>query len=228
MRFNGFSKKGIEFLKELEHNNTKVWFEDNRHIWQQYINEPNIDFIEDMGETLQILVPTIKAQAKVSGSLFKIYRDVRFSKDKTPMKSKIGLLFWQGLGHRIQSSSFYMHYDKDEYFIASGIRNFKPELLKTYREYIKVEKHRVELHNIIEDLKEKDYMFPEPKFKRLPQGFPKDCKYGYLSLYGAMFSYKSYQIDDIFFSQEILDHAFKIYDDMNKLQNWVYEMTLSK
>ena len=228
MRFNGFSKKAIEFLKELSDNNTKVWFEDNRHIWQQYINEPNIDFIEDMGETLQILVPTIKAKAKVSGSLFKIYRDVRFSKDKTPMKSKIGLLFWQGLGHRMQSSSFYMHYDKDEYFIATGIRNFKPELLKTYREYIKVEKHRVELHKIIEDLKEKGYMFPEVKFKRLPQGFPKDCKYGYLSLYGAMFSYKSYPIDDTFFSQEILDRAFKIYEDMHQLQNWVYEMTLSK
>ena len=135
MKFNGFKKKGIEFLEELNKNNTKVWFEKNRHIWQQYINEPNIDFVEDMGETLQILVPTIKAKAKVGGSLFKIYRDVRFSKDKTPMKSKIGILFWQGLGHKMQSSCFYMHYDKDEYFIAAGIRNFKPVLLKTYREY---------------------------------------------------------------------------------------------
>ena len=228
MKFNGFNKRAIEFLKELNDNNTKVWFEDHRHIWQQYINDPNLDFIEDMGETLQILVPTIKAKPKVSGSLFKIYRDVRFSKDKTPMKSKIGLLFWQGLGHRMQSSSFYMHYDKDEYFIATGIRNFKPELLKIYREYIKVEKHRVELHNIIEDLKEKGYLFPETKFKRTPQGFPKGAKYGYLSLYGAMFSYKSSPINDIFFSPEILDHTFKIYDDMRHLQKWVYEMTLYK
>lgn len=227
MKFNGFSKKGIEFLEELGENNAKVWFEDNRHIWKQYINEPNIDFVEDMGETLQILVPTIKAQAKVSGSLFKIYRDVRFSKDKTPMKSKIGLLFWQGLGHRMQSSSFYMHYDKDEYFIASGIRNFKPPLLKTYREYIKIEKNRVELHNILEDLKSKGYLLPEPKFKRVPQGFDKNSSHIYLSLYGAMFAYKQYPIDNTFFSIEILDLSFKIYDDMRALQKWVYEMTLT-
>ena len=136
MQFNGFQKEGIDFLKNLSVNNTKEWFEDHRHIWQKTIQEPNISFIEDMGETLQILVPNIKFNPKVSASLFKIYRDVRFSKDKTPMKSKIGLLFWQGSGHRMQSSSFYMHYTKDEYFIASGIRGFKPPLLKTYREYI--------------------------------------------------------------------------------------------
>ena len=112
MIFRGFKKAGIEFLKELSQNNSKVWFEDHRHIWQREINEPNIDFIEEMGETLQILVPTIHFKPKVGGSLFKIYRDIRFSGDKTPMKSKIGLLFWQGKGHRMQSSSFYMHYDK--------------------------------------------------------------------------------------------------------------------
>lgn len=227
MKFNGFNKKGIVFLNELNHNNSKVWFEDNRHIWEQTILEPNKAFIEDMGETLQILVPTIKALPKVSGSLFKIYRDVRFSKDKTPMKDKIGLLFWQGLGHRMQSSSFYMHYDKNEYFIASGIRNFKPPLLKTYREYIKNDKHRLELHNIIEDLKSKGYSFPEQKFKRTPQGFTKDGEHLYLSLYGAMFGYKKYPIDDIFFSVELLDLAFELYDDMKDLQKWVYNMTLS-
>ncbi len=227
MKFNGFSKKTIEFLTELHENNTKVWFEDHRYIWQKYINEPNIEFIEDMGETLQILVPTIKAKPKVSGSLFKIYRDVRFSKDKTPMKSKIGLLFWQGLGHRMQSSSFYMHYDKEQYFIASGIRNFKPELLKIYREYIKIENNREELHHIIEDLKQKGYQFPDLKFKRLPQGFTKDLEYNYLSLYGAMYSYKVYPIDEIFYSSKLLDRAFKIYDDMRHLQKWVYDMTQS-
>ena len=227
MKFNGFNKKGIEFLKELSLNNTKVWFEDRRHIWEKEIHEPNINFIEDMGETLQILVPTINARPKVSGSLFKIYRDVRFSKDKTPMKSKIGLLFWQGQGHRMQSSSFYMHYDKDEYFIASGIRNFKPPLLKTYRAYLKDIKKADELDAILEELKYKGYDLPEPQFKRIPQGFDKEYKNIYLSLYGAMYAYKSFPIDDMFFKVELLDRAFKIYDDMRHLQKWVYEMTLT-
>jgi uncharacterized protein (TIGR02453 family) len=228
MKFNGFKQKGIEFLKELSVNNTKVWFEDHRYIWQKEINEPNIDFIEDMGETLQILVPTITAVPKVSKSLFKIYRDVRFSKDKTPIKSKIGLLFWQGQTHRMQSSSFYMHYDKDEYFIATGIRNFKPELLKTYRNYLKVEKHRTALHNILEDLKSKGYMLPEPKFKKINPMYNKDDLHIYLTLYGAMFAYKIFPIDDVFYSVEFLDRAFSIYEDMYALHQWVYKMTIEE
>ena len=137
MSFQGFSKKGIKFLKDLSKNSTKVWFEDHRHIWEDEIQKQTKDYVQEMGETLQILVPSINFNPKVSGSLFKIYRDVRFSKDKTPMKSKIGILFWQGTSHRMQSSSFYMHFDKDEYFIATGIRNFKQPLLKTFREYLK-------------------------------------------------------------------------------------------
>ena len=114
MAFNGFKKEAITFLKDLDKNNSKVWFEDHRHIWQKNILEPNVDLVEEMGETLQILVPTIKAIPKASASLFKIYRDTRFSKDKTPMKDKIGILFWQGTAHRMSSSSYYFFYNKDE------------------------------------------------------------------------------------------------------------------
>jgi len=227
MQFNGFSKKGIKFLKELETNNTKVWFENHRSIWEKYILLPNQNFIQEMGETLQIIVPTIHYKPKVSGSLFRIYRDVRFSKDKTPMKSKIGLLFWQGSAHRMQSSSFYMHYDKDNYFIASGIRAFKPPLLKTYRAYIKHHKYRASLHMILENLKSKGYCFSEPKYKKVPAEFIKDGEYMYLTKQACMFSYIEYKIDDTFFSIDIIDRVFKVYQDMAELQKWVYEMSLT-
>ena len=227
MLFNGFKKEGIEFLIELDKNNSKVWFEQNRHIWEKTILSPNKAFIEDMGETLQILVPTIKALPKVSGSLFKIYRDVRFSKDRTAMKDKIGLLFWQGLGHRMQSSSFYMHYTKENYFVASGIRSFKSPLLKTYRKYIKHEKHRDSLHLILEELKNKGYNYSQEKYKRVPKDFTGDETHLYLTKLDSLFSYIEYEIDDVFYSVELLDKLFKIYDDMKELQAWVYEMTLT-
>ncbi len=227
MQFKGFSKKGIKFLKDLSKNNTKVWFEDHRDIYENKIKNITESYVQEMGETLQILVPSINFSPKVSKSLFKIYRDVRFSKDKTPIKSKIGILFWQGTGHRMQSSSFYMHFDKDEYFIASGIRNFKQPLLKTFREYLKNDEKREELHNILEDIKAKGYDLPEAKFKRLPRGISKEDTYLYLYFFGAMFAYKTFKIDNVFYSEEILDKAFKIYDDMRYLQAWVYEMTLT-
>ena len=226
--FKGFSKDGIEFLKELKNNNSKEWFLNHKYIWERSILEPNRAFVKDMGETLQILVPTINALPKVGGSLFRIYRDTRFSKDKTPMKSRIGLLFWQGKNHRMQSSSFYMHYDENEYFIAAGIRNFKPPLLKIYREYIQDEKKREELDQILQNLISKGYFLPELKYKRLPRGFKRDDNYTYLALYGAMFAYRIFPIDDIFFSEELIDRVFDIYQDMSKLQQWVYEMGSSR
>ncbi|MCF6172473.1 MAG: DUF2461 domain-containing protein [Campylobacteraceae bacterium] len=227
MQFDGFKKEGTEFLKELKQNNSKEWFELHRYVWEQNILKPNISFIKDMGETLQILVPTINALPKVGGSLFRIYRDTRFSKDKTPMKSKIGLLFWQGKSHRMQSSSFYMHYDENEYFVASGIRNFKPPLLKAYRQYIQNEKHAKSLHLILKDLSSKGYNLPEPKYKRIPRDLDIHSDFAYLSLFGALFAYKNFKIADMFYKQELLDRLFNIYNDMLNLQKWVYDMEVN-
>ena len=227
LMFNGFSKKGIEFLQELSINNKKEWFEDNRHIWEDEIKKQTEDYVQDMGETLQILVPTINFKPKVSKSLFKIYRDVRFSKDKTPMKSKIGILFWQGDGHRMQSSSFYLHFDKDRYFVATGIRNFKQELLKTYRQYIKNDIRREELHNILEDLKTKGYKLPQPKFVRIPRGCDINDTYSYLYFYGAMFAYVERKITSRFYSSKFMNYSFEIYSNMHELQKWLYQMTLT-
>ena len=230
MNFNGFSKEGINFLKELEENNTKIWFENNRYIWESEIRKINEDFVTDMGETLQILDPNINFVPKVGKSLFKIYRDVRFSNDKTPLKSKIGIMFYSGQSHRMQCSSFYMHYTKDSYFIATGIRNFKPELLKHYREYLKNENKRLELYNILEILKKKGYKLPPFKYKNIPKTLTeyKDEEHIDLSLYGAMFSYCEFKIDKIFYINDILNKAFKIYEDMSDLYMWVYKMTASK
>ena len=77
----------------------------------------------------------------------------------------------------------------------------------------------------MEDLKEKGYSLPEPKYKRIPAIYDKEDENIYLSLYGAMFAYKEFPIDDIFYSVELLDRAFAIYEDMYDLQQWVYKMT---
>ena len=225
MSFNGFKKEALELLAKFEANNTKEYFESKRSDYEKYILEPNKAYVQEMGEVLQILVPNINAVPKVNKSLFKIYRDSRFHPSE-PIKSKIGIIMWQGAGHRMQSSSFYMHYSKDEVFVAAGIRNFKPPLLASYREYIQDNIKRQELHQILDNLKEKGYNIPEPKFKRYPRDTNPDDTYSYLYKMGAIYAYKSFKPDSIFFSEKIIDRNFKIYQDMFNLQQWVYEMTL--
>lgn len=223
--FLGFPKEGLEFLNNIIVNNSKEWLDANRSDYERYIVAPNKAYVEEMGEYLQILVPNIKAIPNTNKSLFRIYRDARFHLSD-PIKTRIGIILWQGSGHRMQSSSFYMHYDPQEIFVAAGIRNFKPTLLAAYREYIQNTQRRTELHNILEALKEKGYLIPEVKYKRMPRGCNKEDSNSYLYLMGAMFSYTTSTPDKTFYSEAIIDKNFKIYEEMFELQQWVYELTL--
>ena len=120
-----------------------------------------------------------------------------------------------------------MHYDPFEVFVATGIRNFKPPLLAIYREYIKNEYKRSQLHHILQALKEKGYKVAEPKYKTFPRGFEEylEAPYAYLAKYGAIYAYQTFKPDDIFYSEKIIDRNFKIYEDMLDLHQWVYELT---
>ncbi len=225
MEFNGFPKEGLKFLNNIIINNSKEWLDGSRDEYEKYIVEPNRAYVQDIGEHLQILVPTINAIPKTNKSLFRIYRDARFHLTD-PIKTRIGIILWQGSGHRMQSSSFYMHYDPKEVFVATGIRNFKPTLLATYREYIQNKERRIELHNILEDLKTKGYKTPELKYKRMPRNCDIDNIHSYLYLQGAIYAYTSFFPNEIFHSNSIVDKNFKIYKDMFTLQQWLYELTL--
>jgi len=225
MHFNGFPKEGLEFLSNIIINNSKEWLDDNREAYEKVIVAPNKAYVEEMGEYLQVLVPTINAIPNTNKSLFRIYRDARFHLNN-PIKTRIGVIFWQGSGHRMQSSSFYMHYDPQEIFVATGIRNFKPTLLKTYREYIQNEERRTELHNVLEELKTKGYILPEPKYKRMPRGCSTEDSHSYLYLMGAIYTYTTFTPDETFHSEAIIERNFKIYEEMFSLQQWLYELTL--
>ncbi|BAF72323.1 TIGR02453 family protein [Sulfurovum sp. NBC37-1] len=225
MHFNGFPKEGLEFLNQIIVNNSKEWLDAHKEEYERFIVAPNKAYVEEMGEHLQILVPTINAIPKTNKSLFRIYRDARFHLDD-PIKTRIGIIFWQGGGHRMQSSSFYMHYDPYEIFVATGIRNFKPTLLTTYREYIRNDERRSELHSILEGLKAKGYILPETKYKRMPRECNADDLHSYLYLMGAIYAYTTFPPDKTFHSEAIIDRNFKIYEDMFDLQQWLYELTL--
>lgn len=226
--FNGYSKKSLEFLKDLRSNNTKEWFEDRKHIYTQYILEANRAFVIEMGEHIQALVPTINAIPKINGSMYRIYRDTRFAKDKTPLKTHTGVVFWQGSGKRTQSSNFYTRATPEEYVIGAGIRRFDTFLLSTYRAYILDLDHADKLHTILQECKKKGYFIIEPSYKRLPRGFDKTYPYPELALLNGMVVNKKFSPDETYFSDALIHRCYDIYEELLPLQQWLYEMTLTK
>ncbi len=135
--FEGFPHDCIPFLKELARNNNRNWFNDNKQRYESLVREPALMFIEGMADGLKKISPHFTAIAKKSGgSLIRIYRDTRFSKDKIPYKTNIGIQFRHELGKNVHAPGFYVHIAADECFIGVGIWHPESDALKAIREFI--------------------------------------------------------------------------------------------
>lgn len=112
----------FKFLRELDANNNKEWWEDNKGRYIDLIKEPSLHFIADFGPLLTSFAPHFTADAKaVGGSLMRPYRDVRFSKDKTPYKANVGIQFRHESGKDVHAPGFYLHLEPSENFAGVGL-----------------------------------------------------------------------------------------------------------
>jgi len=132
-----FTKSTFIFLDELAANNNRAWFEENKSRYESLVREPAFDFIEAMEPALKSFAPNFRAEArKVGGSLMRVFRDTRFSRDKTPYKTNIGIQFRHALGKDIHAPGFYVHIANDECFFAVGCWHPEPDALGKLRDLI--------------------------------------------------------------------------------------------
>lgn len=227
MEFKGFSKKTLPFLESIRKNNSKEWFELHRNEYEKYILEPSRAFVQEFGEHLQALEPTINFSPKINKSLFRIYRDTRrMGANKVPLKHRIGFIFWQGGGSRMQTSSFYLHFSPDELFVSVGVRWFEKPMLEAYREYIKDSRKREQLNTLLHSLMDKGYKVIEKGYKRFPRGVNSEMMYSHLFLYKGMATYKILDPKLIENGDKLIATLYKIYEEMLALQQVVYEISL--
>ncbi|HEV7764580.1 MAG TPA: DUF2461 domain-containing protein [Thermoanaerobaculia bacterium] len=128
----------FRFLNELRENNDREWFQANKERYEKKVREPILRFISDVGPRLQKISGAIVADPRPSGgSLFRIHRDTRFSKDKSPYKTHIGVHFFHESAKKSPSvPGFYLHIMPTESFIASGIWRPEPAALARIRDSI--------------------------------------------------------------------------------------------
>ena len=104
--FSGFTPRTVEFFIELAENNNRAWFERHRNVFEAHVMSPARAFVTALGERLRAVLPGIIAVPKVNKSIFRIYRDTRFSSDPSPYKTNLGLYFWEGPRSRLESTRF--------------------------------------------------------------------------------------------------------------------------
>lgn len=112
----------FKFLRELQSNNDRGWFEANRDRYERVMLEPALTFIEAFAPHLHKVSPHFVASTRRSGgSLFRIHRDVRFSKDKSPYKTHLGIQFRHSQAKDVHAPGFYLHVEPRESFVGVGI-----------------------------------------------------------------------------------------------------------
>lgn len=223
--FEGFKKEAVKFLQELIINNNREWFKENKNKYDRYLIEPAGNFAIDLGKKLKTISNKIVADPRIDKSIFRIHRDIRFSKNKTPYKTHLGIIFWDAEGKKMQVPGIYIHIEPGNFMIAVGMHKFSSEMIKEYRKAVVHDKHGKELAEILDNVKSKgDYEVGRKHYKRYPKGYDKEHVNSEYLLYNAL--YAAY-IDDVLpqevFTKELIDFCFLKIKDMMPVYNWLLD-----
>ncbi len=162
----------FDFFRQLSANNNREWFNHHRTQYEEDVKAPLLRFITQFAHPLHTISPHFMAIPKVGGSLFRIYRDVRFSKDKRPYKESAGIHFRHEAGKDAHAPGFYLHLGPDEIFAAIGIWGpGSKELLLIRQQIVKNPEKWVEITQNPSFLKVYPEAYEHEKLKRAPKGF---------------------------------------------------------
>ncbi len=222
--FNGFSKGTTEFYRELVKHNDKRWFDSHKADYQEFVIEPARAFVVEMGARLQKIAPEVVPDTRTNGagSIFRIYRDTRFSKDKAPYKTHLGIFLWDGRAKKLESRGFYFQVEPPNMMLAVGMYRFTPEQLAVYRDAVADPKSGPALKRAIAKVAgSPGCAIGEPHYKRVPRGFEADHPRAELLKHNGMYAFTEARIPKEFMRPSLVDYCFDRWKPMMPLHRWL-------
>jgi uncharacterized protein (TIGR02453 family) len=132
-----FTPELLRFLAELKAHNDREWFQKNKSRYEESVRDPFLRFVADLAPRLKKISPHLVADPKpVGGSMMRIYRDTRFSKDKTPYKTAVMAHFWHAKGKEGATPAFYLRLAPGDSVVGAGVWHPEPNALKRIRKAI--------------------------------------------------------------------------------------------
>ena len=168
--FKGFPEEGIRFFKKLKRNNNRQWFEKHKAVFEEQVKVPMQSYIEALKPYFNQFAPEFDLNPK--RAIFRIYRDIRFSNDKTPYKTHIAAHFvLRGRPKGFLGSGFYVEIGPSEIYVGGGIYVPDSDQLKKIRKAIAT--HGKEFLSIVDNQRFKKLFAPFEwdKLQRIPKGF---------------------------------------------------------
>lgn len=162
-----FTAETFRFLKDLAKHNDRDWFAANKHRYEEELKAPALRIVEAFGPELKKISPHFMATPR---SLFRIHRDVRFSKDKRPYKTHIGLHFRHDLSKDAHAPGFYLHVEPGNVFLGAGIWHPPTAALRKIRDRIVEEPDQWKRVSRSKTLT-RTFELSGDRLKRAPKGF---------------------------------------------------------
>ncbi|MYE27477.1 MAG: DUF2461 domain-containing protein [Chloroflexi bacterium] len=174
--FPGFPAETQQFLRDLRENNTREWFAANKPRYEEFVKAPALHWVAAMGERLKSIDSEIvvDTRANGSGSLMRAARDTRFSKDKSPYKVNVAMMWWRGSGKKMQHPAFGMQITPDDAGLMVGMFHFAKPMLTAYRQAVLDDELCEELITIAKAVEEAGYRLSGSHYKTAPRGFDKN------------------------------------------------------
>jgi len=206
MPFSGFPPAGLPFFKDLAQDNDRDWFEENRSVWDEQIIPAMLAWCEELAGRLGDVMPRVQFVPRVGGSLYRLNRDIRFSKDKRPYQTHTAALLWEG-ADKHGAPGVYLQVSPDEVLFGGGLYVFEEAHLDRYRKRLQNEKAAAALEAALAAAK-KAGMKPEgEKLARPPRGFTPEHPRAELARFKGLVVGKSHKPAAWLHTREALDRS---------------------
>ena len=166
-KFKGFSPQTLKFLKGLKTNNNKAWFQAHKADYEEYVLKPLRNLVMDLGEFMLKIDPYFEITPAIDKTISRIYRDTRFSKDKSPFRSTVWITFKnQNKDWTTLVSGYFFELSINSYRYGMGFYNAAPSIMSKFREMID-ENPKEFLKAIAFFAKQRTFVLEGEKYKRI-------------------------------------------------------------
>jgi uncharacterized protein (TIGR02453 family) len=186
MSFDGFPRQTVDFLAGVRDHNNKKWFDGHRGDYEHAFLAPAVAFSEALAPRLRKIEPEICVEPRVNGSIMRINRDIRFSKDKSPYKDHLDLWFWTGDRKGWDTSGFFFRLTPDRLLLGAGMHAFAPPTLARYRAAVLDTRKGAALEAVVTKIRKDGYAVGTESYKRTPPGVPNDHPRAALLRHGGL------------------------------------------
>ena len=207
MAFEGFPESGLAFLRDLDAHNDRDWFEAHRAAWDDGIVPAMMAWCSELQARLRDLMPKLTFVPRVGGSLYRLNRDVRFSKDKRPYETHVAALMWEGAAEKQEAPGVYLHVSPSEVIFGGGLLVFEEGRLDRYRKLLHNPASTERLTEALATAKKAGLKPDGEKLAKAPRGFDPESPVAELSKHKGLVVAKSVKPGGWLHSAEALDKS---------------------